>query len=768
MAFLNLERNQFNRVPSCICSSKTLISLTLSHNPKIKVLPIEMGKLVHLQILQLSGLNLKDPPKHLLGECRDCIRYLNSKLRNAQGLYHMKLMLVGCANRGKTTLVENLLGKEFKNKPTAGLDISEWWYQPSVNRKAFHFTIWDFRGQEEYYIIHQCFLSHRTLYLLLFNLKHGDKGVEELRPWLNSLALRAPQSLVIIIGIHLDEVPDEDREEIDALLHRVGTLATSYNKHLQIVEVLPVGLKNCIENISLLKEAIYHHAANYKNRAGQLIMGQKIPESYHTLMDQLVTVQQEVKEGIHEPIMHAEKFKMMAHDLNLEDMNDEELKIATMFLTDMGSLLHYDDYSHNLHKLYFVDSCWLYEMMSKTITESSFVKVGILYLTDMPKLFGKESKVLWQYFEQFLTLLDKFEIVLPIDSRRVLIPSKLSDNRPHDIEFDSKKSECVKLAYSRLILFNSNIVPMGFWSRLLSRIMHSVPKVNYSLDKLTQSSEPIASPTDSPLHVAEMSSNFSPSCCVLQNRYESSVKDMSAISSGQSSVTAAEVITPPPKIPSQQSSPRFGVSSCLPKLPSIGILNSIDAKDIHFEYWQKGLYYRDPEIMFRIESVLESEQSRQDIKDGVLITASANNEGRRVYGQLIDLVVSLVSEWYPGLQKGKNGSYGLEQRPLCSECIKEGRQSPFEFDMKHCLSVIAENEVRIDCGYFLELAKNHKALLSNIIPDYLLTDIDSNFLLDARSIVYKKKNLLHCLQREDIVKCIGENTMADQLPSRNI
>ena len=310
------------------------------------------------------------------------IRWLFSPYVKRKRLHHMKLMLVGCANRGKTTLVEHLLGKEFKNKPTAGLDISEWWYQPSVNRKAFHFTIWDFRGQEEYYIIHQCFLSHRTLYLLLFNLKHGDKGVEQLRPWLNCLALRVPRSLVIIIGTHLDEVPDEEREEIDALLHRVGTLATSYNKHLQIAEVLPVGLKNCIENKCLLKEAIYHHAANYKNRAGQLIMGQKIPESYHTLIDQLVTVQQEVKEGIHEPIMHAEKFKMMAHDLNLEDMNDEELKISTMFLTDMGSLLHYDDYSHNLHKLYFVDSCWLYEMMSKTITVRKFLCQGWYSLLD--------------------------------------------------------------------------------------------------------------------------------------------------------------------------------------------------------------------------------------------------------------------------------------------------------------------------------------------------------------------------------------------------
>ena len=58
---------------------------------------------------------------------------------------------------------------------------------------------------------------------------------------------------------------EEEREEVDVLLHKVGILAESYNNKLQIVEVMPVGLKNRIENIGLLKEAIYNHAANYKS-----------------------------------------------------------------------------------------------------------------------------------------------------------------------------------------------------------------------------------------------------------------------------------------------------------------------------------------------------------------------------------------------------------------------------------------------------------------------------------------------------------------------
>ncbi|MCG8623207.1 MAG: leucine-rich repeat domain-containing protein, partial [Proteobacteria bacterium] len=111
---LNLGNNLFRNVPLCICSFTTLHSLNLSDNPDIRSLPAEMGRLSYLSHLNLTGLkDLKDPPKNLQKECRDCIRYLNSKLRNCKCCYHMKLMLLGHANCGKTTLAARLQGKEY-------------------------------------------------------------------------------------------------------------------------------------------------------------------------------------------------------------------------------------------------------------------------------------------------------------------------------------------------------------------------------------------------------------------------------------------------------------------------------------------------------------------------------------------------------------------------------------------------------------------------------------------------------------------------------
>ena len=46
------------------------------------------------------------------------------------------------------------------------------------------FSIWDMAGQEVYYATHQCFLSRNTLYLVVWSMEEGDKGVDYLKPWL--------------------------------------------------------------------------------------------------------------------------------------------------------------------------------------------------------------------------------------------------------------------------------------------------------------------------------------------------------------------------------------------------------------------------------------------------------------------------------------------------------------------------------------------------------------------------------------------------------
>ncbi|XP_019851796.1 PREDICTED: leucine-rich repeat serine/threonine-protein kinase 1-like, partial [Amphimedon queenslandica] len=228
---LNISYNRFRTVPLSVCSFMSLQHLNISFNPDILSLPVEMGRLQNLIKLVTDGLkDLSDPPRNMQRDARDCVRYLNSKLRSARRFYRMKLMLVGKQNRGKTTLVARLQGLDVGiNQSTVGVDVSEWHYAGGLGRRKYQFSIWDFGGQEEYYATHQCFLSERSMYLLLWNVQHGEEGIQELKPWLDNIALRAPRSCVLIVGTHLDSVEESDRPEVDKLLGKVAELAQTYH-----------------------------------------------------------------------------------------------------------------------------------------------------------------------------------------------------------------------------------------------------------------------------------------------------------------------------------------------------------------------------------------------------------------------------------------------------------------------------------------------------------------------------------------------------------
>lgn len=46
--------------------------------------------------------------------------------------------------------------------------------------------------QREYYATHQCFLSHRSLYIVMWKVTDGEKGVNEIEPWLLNIQVNHP------------------------------------------------------------------------------------------------------------------------------------------------------------------------------------------------------------------------------------------------------------------------------------------------------------------------------------------------------------------------------------------------------------------------------------------------------------------------------------------------------------------------------------------------------------------------------------------------
>ena len=99
----------------------------------------------------------------------------------------------------------------------------------------FTFRVWDFAGQEDYYATHQCFLSERSLYLLIWDLTDGEKGILGLKPWLDNLATRVPGSTIIIVGTKLDLIRPENQKTFeDWIQQKIDEVIDSERRYCKI------------------------------------------------------------------------------------------------------------------------------------------------------------------------------------------------------------------------------------------------------------------------------------------------------------------------------------------------------------------------------------------------------------------------------------------------------------------------------------------------------------------------------------------------------
>ena len=446
-----------------------------------------------------------------------------------------------------------------------------------------------------------------------------------------------------------------------------------------------------------------------------------------------------MKENKSEPIMHAERFKDLVQQLKLPDIHsDGELRTATLFLNEIGTILHYDDRSHNLNELYFVDPRWLCDMMSKFVTvreRNNFVKNGILHSRYIPFIYHNK-RFPWQYFEQYVTLLDRFEIALPLDNKRMLIPSMLPDERPKDADLSSHPDGPY---YMRYITF-ATTVPPGFWSRLISRIMHTVPEVCHAVDvKCAISSEEEeaivfsnpgtpGSGDKKPGDLLSMDSSESLSLGPQSPRAQSPLSN--------ASTPGSPYVHPPIVLPN---------ISCIIHDEDFG---DVKPEDIKLVYWREGLVYEGPTVIFAVESLTGSRHKSKSGRQGILLKASPTRKGTKTICLLVDLVLAIIHDWYPGLNKCFCPQYlphacikSYRMAVPCYECLKKNHSEPYEFEIEESRlhKTISSNQMQIPCGYnTMDESANHLVSLSDIVPDMLLRDLDAEFLLKHSEIKFQE------------------------------
>ena len=517
-----------------------------------------------------------------------------------------------------------------------------------------------------------------------------EEGIEELRTWLDNIVAKAHSARIIIVATHKDKVTPQMEEEgyVSKMLNAVSTL-TDLPQYAEL-KVAIVGV-SCADtpsghqSVEFLKNLIYNTAEEYEIRRDYKVMGEKIPASYFK-MDKMISEKKRELENAKAPqIIRHEELKTLIEEHGITDIETEEdLQYATAFLHDLGTMLHYDERASGLSDLYFTDPCWLSDMMAKVVTvreRNPYISGGLLLRSDVPQLF-KDERFPQELFDQYLSLLARFEIALPLDHERIMIPSMLPQEEPKEakeVNTDSRHPELVIRRLHKVIG-----MPAGFWSRLISRLVHVLREVLDNLHVLADVWHGIPNVQESQYAM----SPISPSTEGLSIRRQSSV-------------------------PEEQRE-------------SDATTRDPDNDRSHIIFWRSGLYFSHPKIFFCVRPLAGSVMSH----GGVETLTSVGPNGRHIMGLIVDQINKLALEWYPGLDsQTMMGEAMMEMLIPCTQCTRMGFVYPHSFTYEECAHA-ARDRKTIPC-------RNHKAVespLCDLVPELLLLDLPEEFLLDEKEV----------------------------------
>ncbi len=205
---LYLSGNQLTTLPESISKLSSLTQLYLSGN-QLTTLPESITKLSNLTQLYLTKNPLVNPPLEIAEKGIEAIRdYFEQLKKDSDYLYEAKLLIVGEAGAGKTTLAKKIQNPDYELQEegsTQGIDVITWYF-PYNNQHNFRMNIWDFGGQEIYHATHQFFLTKRSLYVLVIDNRKED---DNLYYWLNLVELLSDNSPLLIIK---NEKQDRERD----------------------------------------------------------------------------------------------------------------------------------------------------------------------------------------------------------------------------------------------------------------------------------------------------------------------------------------------------------------------------------------------------------------------------------------------------------------------------------------------------------------------------------------------------------------------------
>ncbi len=322
---LDLGSNQLSTLPEIVGQLQSLQSFDLRDN-RLSALPEWTRSLERLNRLDLRGNPLPIPPE-VLGRkwywqgpssATESLGFYFS-LQTEEGsipLYEAKLILIGEGGAGKTSLAKKIDSETYEltedETSTEGIDVIRWDF-PLPDGNTFRVNIWDFGGQEIYHATHQFFLTKRSLYLLVADIRAENT---DFYYWLKIVELLSDSSPVLII-----KNEKQDRQcEIDE-----GLFKSQFNN---LKDSFPTNLKGN-RGLDQIKDAIRYHISTLPH------VGNPLPKIWVRVRAALENYSQNCN------TITVEQYCDLCRQNGFKDK--QQMLFLSSYLHDLGVCLHFQE-----------------------------------------------------------------------------------------------------------------------------------------------------------------------------------------------------------------------------------------------------------------------------------------------------------------------------------------------------------------------------------------------------------------------------------------
>ncbi|MDE5083402.1 MAG: ADP-ribosylation factor-like protein, partial [Trichodesmium sp. St18_bin1] len=413
---LDLQENQLTSLPESIGSLSNLTSLDLQEN-QLTSLPESIGNLSNLTSLFLEANPLKTPPIEIATKGIQEIRnyFQQEREKGIDYIYEAKLLIVGEAGAGKTTLANKIIDRNYQLKnedTTKGIEVYHHNFQIK-SKNNFQMNIWDFGGQEIYHATHQFFLTKRSLYILVADTRKEDT---DFYYWLNVVELLSDNSPLLIVK---NEKQERQREINQRALQGQFT---------NIKEILATNLATNRGLEKIIRE-IEHHISELPH------IGTDLPKPWKQVREAL--------ESDPRNYISLEKYLSICEQ---NGITKREYKLQVSgYLHDLGICLHFQD-DPLLNKTVILKPEWgtaaVYKALDNPKVYNNF---GKFTKDDLTNIWNEEKYLNMR--DELLQLMIRFKLCYKIsgNSQTYIAPQLLTENQP---EYDWDESNNLILRYT--------------------------------------------------------------------------------------------------------------------------------------------------------------------------------------------------------------------------------------------------------------------------------------------------------------------------------